>query len=732
MCERAVSVGLLLGLAFGCDPSASKGLNVDAGAVPDAEAAPFVAEPTAPSRPLMEPCAVGWTARDVEGTVVCVPPPLASVCERGSFDLLDGRGCQVIQGCPVGDYAEPAVGTRAIYVSRRKPSGAPDGSLASPFDNLQDAVDAVGDDSVTILVGKGTFIGSALVDKPTHIIGACPAETVLTDATASSSRAVLTILGATVSASGFSIVDAARPALAASDGHLQLESVEVKGATTAGLLALDGATVSGTRVSIRNTHGYGLYLDEGAEATFTHCSLDENLDNAVLVTGAGTRLTLSDSVVTRTLQRSGRGGQGLQAQVGGVALLERVVLAANHDAGIMVITDDDSDGTHVTLTDVAIVDTEVRAADLKGGHGLYVQDGAALTGTRVLLSGNHEVSLMLSAAVASMTDLVILDSLPGGVSTSQGAGIFVREGAELTLSRALVRDATAFGIGVTDADSRLAATDVVVRDVAEDYFAHDLGRAVEVGSGAFCSLERAGLSNTHEAGLKALGSDITLHLTDVRVDTVLGSVANGEFGRGLDLGGGVVATLERVAISNAGDVGLFVVGDNTEVTASDCSVRDTQGERGSGMEGRAVAVQRRSMLSVNGLDVVDARSVGISVVDGAHMEAQRLRMRGVAACSGSACADEPAGHGVLVSGQSSASFADFDMADIDACAVVLAEQSELDLQEGRVANARAGVCVQVDGYDLARLTEAVAYENVDTPISTESVALPDVLIETRF
>ena len=52
----------------------------------------------------------------------------------------------------------------------------------------------------------------------------------------------------------------------------------------------------------------------------------------------------------------------------------------------------------------------------------------------------------------------------------------------------------------------------------------------------------------------------------------------------------------------------------------------------------------------------------------------------------------------------------------------LAGTASLDLSEGTVSSAEIGACVQVEGYDLGRLTSGVAY--TDNLANLESTSLP--------
>jgi hypothetical protein len=51
---------------------------------------------------------------------------------------------------------------------------------------------------------------------------------------------------------------------------------------------------------------------------------------------------------------------------------------------------------------------------------------------------------------------------------------------------------------------------------------------------------------------------------------------------------------------------------------------------------------------------------------------------------------------------------------------------QLDLQEGTVSGSAIGACVQIDGYDVGRLSNAVRYEDNDTNLESTSLPVPEL------
>ena len=68
---------------------------------------------------------------------------------------------------------------------------------------------------------------------------------------------------------------------------------------------------------------------------------------------------------------------------------------------------------------------------------------------------------------------------------------------------------------------------------------------------------------------------------------------------------------------------------------------------------------------------------------------------------------------------------EFQIRDVPLCGVQIAEGGSVDLTRGEIRGASVGACVQVDGYDVSRLTDDVSYVDTDTSIQTTSHYVPE-------
>jgi len=94
-------------------------------------------------------------------------------------------------------------------------------------------------------------------------------------------------------------------------------------------------------------------------------------------------------------------------------------------------------------------------------------------------------------------------------------------------------------------------------------------------------------------------------------------------------------------------------------------------------------------------------------------------------CEQTTCAGYGAGMGLGAYEGATMNVGSFEVADASVCGVHVAGGSSLDLAEGEVRDCTLGACVQVDGYDVSRLTDGVAYRDNGTNLDSTTLPTPD-------
>jgi hypothetical protein len=595
-----------------------------------------------------------------------------------------------------------------------------DGTIARPFGTIADALRSA-TPGRTVALAAGRYDEAIEPTAGVRIVGACARDTVLSSATPSASRAVVTVLAHDVGLAHLRIETSARPGIAVAEGSLRLDRVIVRDVELAGVLALPGGVVEGEGVLIdatrprAGTGGHALYAEDGGHIELSRVALLTSSDAAVFATGAGSAVRLADATITGTRPApASQGGHGVQAQLGASVELERTAVTENEDAGVFAIA-----GGTVRLTDVVVSHTRTREADGKGGQGLYVQDDASATAMRVLLSDNHEVAVVARAATLALEDVVVRDTRAGADITSSGFGLFAEDGADVVWTRGRIERATSVGAAIVGSRAMLA--DVVIADPQPDHFDAALGHGLEVGRGADVTCTRCAIERAHGGAAIATGIGAALTLEDTRVTGTAPRASDGRFGRAIVAQEGASVTARRVLAEGNRDVALFADGPGTTLTVEDAAVVRTRSEEATGIGGRGISVQREAALTVRGLHVEQSQGFGV-LIYGASADMRDLVLTGVRPpdCVATTCADAAVAVGLGVHGGATASLRRFSIEDPGVCGVHVVEGGSLDLADGTVRGADVGACVQVEGYDLARLTGTVRYE--DNGINVETTA----------
>ena len=297
---------------------------------------------------------------------------------------------------------------------------------------------------------------------------------------------------------------------------LDASFVFVERAKGAAMIAAEDGVFTVSDLVVRDTMpspdvqlaGLALSLEGASQATLSRLLFEKNRRGAI-VTKPGTRLFASDLVI-RDTEGSGPRELGLAMTLFGAEhVIERARIERSTLEGVAVST-----GATATLRNVVIRDTRGTPSSGTYGRGLEVNLGAVLTGERILLERNHELSLFSvdAGSLAHLTDVVVRDSLAqecapscaGGAAFGYGVaarnggrveldgfvvtrgfllGLQVGPGSSITGQRGEVSE-NVIGINVQEAgfDPTTALPDVVFRD-NERNFDGELVPLPDVGVG---------------------------------------------------------------------------------------------------------------------------------------------------------------------------------------------------------------------------------------------------------
>lgn len=520
------------------------------------------------------------------------------------------------------------------------------------------------------------------------------------------------------------------------------------------------ATADGTRLEIsdavvRDTRarpsdddvGRGLSVQRGARAVFSRVLLEGNRDVGVFATSAGTHVQLTDVVVRETQPRQSDGwrGRGVAIYEGATVELERAFLDRNTEHGVFLT----NEGTRLVMRDAVIRDVRARSTDGTSGRGVEAIRGAEVQLSRVAIERCREFGVLgaFEGTHLALEDVVVRETAPGGVTGGDlGRAFSIEHGTTAEITRALFEGNHQAAVYVNSenvpadvrcdrgslapgVETRLVATDIVVRDTQPQVSDMRGGLGLAVKCGAAVELERALFERNGEVSVLVEEEGSTLTATDLVIRDTLEPPALSR-GRAVNLQLGGSASLSRVLVERSQGLGLFVATEGTHLALTDAVVRDTGALGGDGTLGRALNVQLGATAEVSRSVFEAARDVGVYCAGaGARVDMSDTVVRTVRSqeCADTTCPEMPAGIGVVSFFGGAVTMTRFLVSTADLCGLLVARDSQLDLHQGEVSGNPIGICVQIAGYDTLRLADDVLYRDNGSSFEATDYAAPQLV-----
>jgi hypothetical protein len=653
---------------------------------------------------------------------------------------------RVGSACPAGDWAEDLPPDAPTVFVRAGAPGAGDGSAAAPFATIAEALAAPGSGTIVAL-GKGTYDESVVVPAGVTLWGACVAETILTSSTAESGTATIVAGGRDVVVRNLRVTGERIGVRAVGRGRTaRLQDIVIDGVEDLGLYASNEAAVTGSGVVVRGTRsrasdgeaGGALWVSHGASLALTRAVLERNHDVAALVRDPDSTLALADVAIRDTEGRvvDGEFGQALEIDAGGTSDVRRLVCERNRREALFVVGAD----ARLLAADVVVRDTRATERDGGGGNGLVLQDGASAELSRALFERNREFGLSVKDEGTSLvaTDLLVRDTAP--VETPApiyGLGITAVDGARVQLVRAAFERNRTYGVFARGAGTALDLADLTIRDTLLQESDGAGGVALDLEDGAAAEVERADIARSRGLAVFGIGAGTTLRLVDASVRDSGGGPAGGPTGRGLGVERAAVVEVERARFAGNEDLAAYASGASSTLRLTDVEILDTRSRSPDGLFGWGLGWALGAQGQATRLRLSGNHEVGVAAFDpGTVVRLADVEVRDTAerACADDACAGRGAGIGVGSYGGGVLQLTRFVVAQNALCGVQLAVGSDpvtgaplddgatIDLHDGEVRGNPIGANVQVDGYDVSRLSDTVRF--YDNERNLDSTALP--------
>ena len=331
----------------------------------------------------------------------------------------------------------------------------------------------------------------------------------------------------------------------------------------------------------------------------------------IMATEPGSTLVLEDITVRDIVSEEGTrsNGVGLRVDSGAQAAVTRGSFERVRTLGIFIL----NPLTAVDLTDISISDTLPNEAENVFGRGLALEDGAQVTLTRGMISGNREAGIFLhgEGTLLEARDLTVKDTLSRTeiVEADPEAGLAVREGAKVVVTGGLFENNRTSGILASDQNTVAELDGVTVRDTISQEGLNVRGLGIWASLGAYVKCENSRFERNREVAVFAHGPGTRLDLERVVVKDTLSSELASIFGRGLNIQQGATGRMAYSLLDNNQSVGVYVHGTGSAVDLEEVVVANTRSREADRIHGHGFSVSAggsaviRSSVFYNNRDV---------------------------------------------------------------------------------------------------------------------------------
>jgi hypothetical protein len=275
----------------------------------------------------------------------------------------------------------------------------------------------------------------------------------------------------------------------------------------------------------------------------------------------------------------------------------------------------------------------------------------------------------------------------------------------------------------------LVLSDALVAETLPRAMEDALGHGVVVFDGA--SFEARGLvvADNTELSVFASGAGAHVVLEDAVVRGTRPSIRDMDVGDGLAFVDGSRLDATRLLVADHREGGLIVGNEGTEVVLTDTVIRNILPRASDGGGGYGLMVADQARISGTRVAISDVSAMGIVALAYGNGRFEDIAISRIdSPCSGDDCLYRPGGYGVATTAV--LRLTRFLIDDAALCGVLVAAgdgPTELDLIDGVIRGSPIGACVQVPGYALERLTDAVSYEDNATNLDATSLPVPPAL-----
>jgi hypothetical protein len=458
--------------------------------------------------------------------------------------------------------------------------------------------------------------------------------------------------------------------------------------------------------------------------------IERAMGQAILAAVDGTVVTASDLVVRETRSLGGSSGWGVSISMGARFEGERVLAIQNSELGIYAL----DEGTELVLSNSVVRETHASEFDGTLGWGIGVAAGAHLLGSSLLIEESRDTGIIVlnPGSEAVLSDVLVRATQTEEASGTLGSGVFVKDGGRLEADRLCVRG-NPTGIAEESEDAEIVMRDLVVLDTIDER--DSTGRGILILGGSRFEATRFLVARSRDVGILAGFPGTTVTLTDGVVRETAPRASDGFRGRGVEAGTGSRLDATRLLVTDVRDVGLLVLDEFTEASVTDVLIQNVRSREGDGFFGYGMEVSNGPRTTGERLRIDGVQGLGLMSATGASADLRDVEVANVTPIS---CDCPAANYGdAIIAVGGSLRLASFDVHEAESCGLFVVNHPlapgipALDVMSGVVSQTSIGACVQVDGYDLDRLTADVVYIDNGTNLDSTMLPVPDVSAVTE-
>jgi hypothetical protein len=313
-----------------------------------------------------------------------------------------------------------------------------------------------------------------------------------------------------------------------------------------------------TTGTFAKSFGVGFYVSNAGSLELEESAVVDNAADGIVVSKGTSAGAAASGKVTRSVVRGTKFdpvreiGRGIEVGNASTVVVEQTTSFGNADVDL-IVTEGGTGDIHDSTTFGSAGDDPAVLA----GAGLLVSTSGTAKLRSVAIVSPRGVGVQVQdTATLDVADSLVLGSRPQPKLDAKGHdfgfGMTVGKGSTLTLARSTIEHASA--VGLLSEGGTLKLDGALVRQTQASKRG-DSGRGISAQDGAKVDVVRSAFMDNLEAGIIVIDGDGSLTMTDSTVgNTELD--ANGRFGIGVLLSGGVTATITSSTITGSAGIGL--------------------------------------------------------------------------------------------------------------------------------------------------------------------------------